>query len=90
MESMKNIVVSIGARHRVVIDELNHTLQAERQTEKKGWKTLGYYPDFSYIVKRLAKVSELEAGEYEALEYANSVLDKAFELCEELKGRSLK
>jgi hypothetical protein len=87
---MIEVTIPIGKKHRVIIDELNHTLQVERPNTKKGWKTLGYYNDFAGIVNRLATVAELEAGEYDALKYANTVVSKAVELCEELKEKGLR
>jgi hypothetical protein len=90
MESMKQIVIPIGKKHRVLVDEYNHTLQVEKPDTKKGWKNLGYYNNFAGIVNRLSMVAEIDAGEYEAMQYANTVVDKAVELCEELKEKGLR
>ena len=90
VKTRNNIVVPLGTKHRVLIDEYNHTLQVERPSSKKGWKTLGYYNNFAGIVYRLATVEELEDGVYTAAEYADSVVKKAEQLCEELKQKGLK
>lgn len=87
---MIQITIPVGKKHRVIIDELNHTLQVEKPNTKKGWETLGYYRDFSRIVSRLATVAELEAGEYDAIKYADTVISKAIELCDELKEKGLR
>lgn len=89
---MEDIIVRLGDKHRVVIDDLNHTLQQRRQKKKGGtfWHVLGYYQTFGAITKRLATSSEIEKKEYEAVEYADQVIKKAMSLCDELKGRTVK
>ena len=88
---MENIIVRLGDKHRVVIDDLNHTLQQQRGRKKGGtyWHTLGYYQTFSSITKRLATSSDIEKKDYEAVEYADQVIKKAMSLCDELKERTV-
>jgi len=87
---MEDIVVHLGDRHRVVIDDLNHTLQQLRPTKNgaENWKTLGYYQTFGAIVRRLATSSDISKKDYTAAQYADEVINKAMALCDQLNAKS--
>ena len=91
---MEPVIVSLGERHRVVIDNLNHTLQefrparmlANGKMSKDHWEPLGYYDTLGATIRRVSRQEGIEPGEYTALEYANAVYEKASELCKEVQG----
>ena len=91
---MEPVIVTLGERHRVVIDDLNHTLQEFKpsrkmpngQVSKERWDVLGYYNTLGAIIRRVSRQEGIEPGEYTALEYANAVYEKANELCNEVRG----
>lgn len=87
MENMKKIVVTLTGRHRVVIDDLNHTLQEHYPVsdvrKKEEWLPLGYYNTLAGAMKRVATINGVEPKEYDAMEYADTVLQKAKEIIEE-------
>lgn len=84
---MKNIVVNLTSKHRVVIDNLNHTLQEHYPVSDKRkneeWEILGYYSTLAGAMKRIATINGVEPKEYDAMEYADAVLQKAYDVIKE-------
>lgn len=86
---MSNVIVNLTSKHRVVIDNYNYTLQDHHPISKtrkiEEWKPLGYYDNMRGAIKRVASYNGLDKREYDAMEYADSVLEKAYELIKEVK-----
>lgn len=87
MESVKKIIVTLTGKHRVVIDDLNHTLQEHYPVsdvrKNEEWLPLGYYSTLAGAMRRVATINAVEPKEYSAMEYADTVLQKAKEIIEE-------
>jgi hypothetical protein len=84
---MKSFIVNLTSKHRVVIDDLNHTLQeynpVSETRDNAQWLPLGYYSTLGGAIKRVATINGLESREYDAMEYADSVLQKAYDIIKE-------
>ena len=86
---MSKVIVNLTSKHRVVVDDYNYTLQEHHpisDTRKiEEWKPLGYYDGLQGAMRRVASYNGLDAGEYDAMSYADAVLDKAYKLIKESK-----
>jgi len=84
---MSEVIVNLTDKHRIVIDNLNHTLQeyhpvSETRTEAR-WLPLGYYSTIQGAMKQVVTYNGLKPKEYDAIQYADSVLKKAYDVIEE-------
>lgn len=84
---MSEVIVNLTDKHRIVIDHLNHTLQeyhpvSETRREAR-WLPLGYYSTIQGAMRQVATYNGLEPKEYDAIHYADSVLQKAYDVIEE-------
>ena len=84
---MKQIIVNLTEKYRVVIDDLNHTLQEfhpiSKTRKNEQWLPVAYYSTLGGAMNRVAKFYAVDAGEYNAIEYANAVMQKAEDLIKE-------
>ena len=84
---MDKVIVNLTSKHRIVIDDLNHTLQEHHPVSEtrmnEQWLPLGYYSTVQGAMKQVVTYDGLDKREYDAIEYANSVLQKAYNVIEE-------
>ena len=84
---MDKVIVNLTSKHRIVIDDLNHTLQeyypASEKRKNAEWLPLGYYSTIKGAMKQVVSYNALEPKEYDAIQYADSVLQKAYNVIEE-------
>lgn len=84
---MDKVIVNLTSKHRIVIDDLNHTLQeyhpVSETRRNEQWLPLGYYSTVQGAMKQVVTYDGLDKREYDAIEYANSVLQKAYNVIEE-------
>ena len=87
METMSKVIVNFSDSYRVVIDDLNHTLEQfhpKSETRKnEAWLPLGYYSTMKGVLKRVCTFNDLEKREYDAIEYADAVMQKLDDIIEE-------
>lgn len=79
---MEPFNVRLSSKHRVVVDDLNVTLQEFFEISQK-WKPIGYYSTVAGAMNKVATVHGVTKDEYTAMSYAAEVLEQAENMIKE-------